>query len=107
MTDVVVYAALAVGVVVCLLSVVGVLVARDAFDGMHFTGPASSVAPVAVALAVVVDQGPVTQAGVKATLTALLLVFLNGVVVHATARAVRVREHGKWHLLPEEREGEE
>lgn len=106
MTDVVIYALLAVAVLVCLLSVLGVLLAHDPFDGMHFTGPAASVAPVAIAIAVIVDDGPISQASVKATLTALLLVFLNAVVVHATARAIRIRRHEGWRLLPEERETE-
>lgn len=106
MTDVVVYALLGLAVLVCLLSVLGVLLARDPFDGMHFTGPASSVAPVAIAIAVIVDDGPISQAAIKATLTALLLVFLNGIVAHATARAIRISRHEGWRLLPEERGSE-
>lgn len=104
MTHVIVYALLGVAVLVCLLSVLGVLLASDPFDGMHFTGPASSVAPIAIAIAVIVDDGPISQAGVKATLVALLLVFLNGIVVHATGRAIRIRRHQTWRLTPEERE---
>jgi hypothetical protein len=37
----------------------------------------------------------------------VLLMLLNAVVVHATARALRIREHGRWRLLPEERGEEE
>ena len=104
MTEVVVWILVVLGTVVQVLSVLGLLLARDPYDRLHFTGPASTIAPVAFALAVIVDEGPVTQAGVKSVLTALALVVLNGVLVHATARAARIREHGTWRLLPEERE---
>ncbi len=105
MTDVLVWSLVVLGTVVQVLCVLGVLLARNPYDRLHFTGAASTVAPVAFALAVIVDEGPVTQAGVKSVLTALALVVLNGVLVHATARAARIREHGTWRLLPEEREG--
>ncbi len=105
MTNVLVWSLVVLGTVVQVLCVLGVLLARNPYDRLHFTGPASTVAPVAFALAVIVDEGPVTQAGVKSVLTALALVVLNGVLVHATARAARIREHGTWRLLPEEREG--
>ena len=105
MTEVVVWILVVLGTVVQVLSVLGLLLARDPYDRLHFTGPASTIAPVALALAVIVDEGPVTQAAVKSVLTALALVVLNGVLVHATARAARIREHGSWGLLPEERAG--
>ena len=105
MTDVLVWSLVVLGTVVQVLCVLGVLLARNPYDRLHFTGPASTIAPVAFALAVIVDEGPVTQAAVKSVLTALALVVLNGVLVHATARAARIREHGTWRLLPEEREG--
>jgi multicomponent Na+:H+ antiporter subunit G len=103
-TSALVWALLAVGVMVQLLCVLGVLLAGDAYDRLHFTGPASTIAPMAFALAVVLDEGPLSQAGIKSLLVALSLVFLNGILVHATARALRIREHGRWRLLPEERE---
>jgi multicomponent Na+:H+ antiporter subunit G len=108
LTDVVVWVLVVVAFLACAMSVLGVLLThRNAYDGMHFTGPAASVAPIALAIAVVVDFGPFSQAGVKAVLIAVLLMLLNAVVVHATARALRIREHGRWRLLPEERGEEE
>jgi multicomponent Na+:H+ antiporter subunit G len=103
-TDVLVWSLVVLGTAVQVLSVLGLLLARNPYDRLHFTGPASTIAPVAFALAVIVDEGPVSQAGVKSVLIALTLVVLNGVLVHATARAARIREHGNWRLLPEERE---
>ena len=105
MKDVVIWVLVSAAFLVCLMSVVGVLLTRgNAFNGMHFTGPAATLAPLLVAVAVIVDFGPLSQAGVKALVVALLLVLLNAVVAHATARALRVREHGRWRLLPEERD---
>lgn len=107
MTGVIVWILVSIAFLACAMSVLGVLLThRNAYDGMHFTGPAATVAPIALAIAVIVDFGPLSQAGIKALLVALLLIFLNSVVVHATARALRVREHGRWELMPEEREGD-
>jgi monovalent cation/proton antiporter MnhG/PhaG subunit len=85
---------LAVGVAAPLLGVVGVLVAADVFSRLHYIGPAGIFGPSALALAVVIDEGPLSQAGLKSILVALLLLALSPVLIHATARAAYVRERG-------------
>jgi multicomponent Na+:H+ antiporter subunit G len=90
----IVWALLAVGVAAPLLGVVGVLVAVDVYDRLHFAGPGSLFGPFALALAVVIDEGPFSQAGLKSILVAILLLGLSPVLVHATARAAYVRERG-------------
>lgn len=100
MTAVLVWALLAVGVGAQLAAVVGVLVAADVYDRLHFTGPASIFGPTCLALAVVIDEGPFSQAGLKSILVALLLLALSPILVHATARAAYVRERGSL-ALPE------
>jgi multicomponent Na+:H+ antiporter subunit G len=90
----IVWALLAVGVAAQLLGVLGVVVAADVYDRLHFVGPASIFGPFALALAIVIDEGPFSQAGLKSTLVALLLLGLSPVLVHATARAAFVRERG-------------
>jgi multicomponent Na+:H+ antiporter subunit G len=91
-----VFVAILLGLAAAVLfaGVVGVLVAGDVFDRLHFTGPASIFAPVLIAVAVAADFGPLSQAGLKAILVALLIVGLDPVLVHATARAARIRERG-------------
>jgi monovalent cation/proton antiporter MnhG/PhaG subunit len=89
------------GVASVLLSCLGVLVMRDALDRLHFTAPAATIAPVLLAVAVLVEE-PLSSAGLKAVLVALLLVITTPVLSHATARAVRIREHGRWRMLPHE-----
>jgi multicomponent Na+:H+ antiporter subunit G len=104
--DVVVAALLSVAVASVLVSCLGVLVMRDAMDRLHFTAPAATIAPVAVAAAVLVEE-PLSSAGLKAVLVALLLIVTTPVLSHATARAARIREHGRWKVLPHELKDEE
>jgi monovalent cation/proton antiporter MnhG/PhaG subunit len=101
--DVLVWLLLAVGVGVQLVCCLSLLAVRGAYDQLHFTAPAGTIGPVALALAVVVDEPAFSQSWNKAILVAVLMVGLNPILVHAIARAGRVREHGSWRLLPEER----
>ena len=70
---------------------------------MSMTGCTSPARPRSsarsrLALAVVIDEGPLSQAGLKSVLVALLLLGLSPVLVHATARAAYVRERGSLAL---------
>lgn len=94
-TETIVAALLAVAVVVQLLSVLGIVVARDVYDRLHFAGPASIFTPILIAIAVAIDFGPVSQAGIKSALTALIIAGFGPVLAHATARAARIRERGQ------------
>jgi multisubunit Na+/H+ antiporter MnhG subunit len=101
--DVVVAVLVALAVLVSVLSCIGVLVASGAYDGLHYTAPASVVSPVLIAVAVVIEEGIGSQAGIKSIVVALLLIVLNTVLVHATARAARIRKRGRWTLEPAEK----
>ena len=90
-----------IGVGIQLVCAVGVLVMGNVYDKLHFLGPASMVAPVAIAAAVVIEE-LLSANGVKAIFVAILLLLSNPVLTHATARAARVREHGHWQSLEEE-----
>jgi multicomponent Na+:H+ antiporter subunit G len=103
--DVAVWALLVVGVAFQLIAVVGVLVAADVYDRLHFIGPGSILGPSALALAIVLEEGPFSQAGLKSILVALLLLGLSPVLVHATARAAYVRERGSLALPSDPTEG--
>lgn len=94
-TEIAVAALLTAAVLLQLASVAGIVAARDVYDRLHFTGPASIFTPLAVAVAVALDFGPLSQAGIKAALTAAIIVGFGPVLVHATARAARIREHGQ------------
>ena len=106
MRDVVVAVLLGLAVAAVLVSCLGILVMRDAMDRLHFTAPAATISPVAVAAAVLVEE-PLSSAGVKAVLVALLVIVTTRVLSHATARAARIREHGRWKVLPHELKDDE
>jgi multicomponent Na+:H+ antiporter subunit G len=91
-------------VAVQLMCVLGLFVARGVLDRLHFTGPAAMLAPILVAVAVVLERR-FGQVGVKALLIALTLIVTNPVIVHATARAARIRELGAWEARPDEAAG--
>jgi multisubunit Na+/H+ antiporter MnhG subunit len=93
--DALVGALVGVGVAVEVLCCVGVIVMRSALDRLHFAGPAASIGPCAIGVAVWVQEG-VSQAAGKAMLLALVLTLANPLLAHATARAIRVRERGSW-----------
>jgi monovalent cation/proton antiporter MnhG/PhaG subunit len=102
--DLAVAALLVVGVGVTLFSCVGVLAMRDAYDRLHYTAPATTVAPVAIAAAVVLEER-LSAAGIKAVLVALALLVTNPILTHATARAARIRQFGEWTVQEAEEEG--
>ena len=101
-TELAVAALLTLGVAVTWLSCLGVLLMRDPYDRLHYTAPASVLAPVPIAAAVVVTEG-LSAAGIKALLVAFVLVATNPVLGHATARAARIRERGQWTITDAER----
>jgi len=88
---------LGLAVLTVLTASVGVLVMRDPYQKLHFVTPAALVAPVLVALAVLVRSGLDENTG--QTCLALLLMGIAGPYLsHATARAIRIRETGDWRL---------
>jgi multicomponent Na+:H+ antiporter subunit G len=95
--DIAVTALLTFGVAVELLCCIGVFVMDDAYDKLHYLGPAAIVGPVAIAVAIVVRES-FSQAGIKALLTAGLLVVASPVMSHATARALYIRQRD--HIEP-------
>ena len=104
--DVAVAVLLAVGVASALMSALGLLATKDPYDQLHFTGPATVIGPVAIAAAVLVEE-PLSSAGIKAVLVALIMLASGPVLIHATARAARVRERGRWVVLAEELKAKE
>jgi multisubunit Na+/H+ antiporter MnhG subunit len=104
--DVLVGLLLALGAASVLLSCAGLVAARSSWDKLHFTGPATVIAPVALAGAVLVQE-PLSSAGIKAVLVCFVMLLTGPVVLHATARAARVRDHGRFVILSGEAERRE
>jgi multicomponent Na+:H+ antiporter subunit G len=99
--DVAVVVLLTLGVGSALLGAVGILAARNPYDQLHFTGPATVIGPISVAAAVVVEE-PLSSAGVKAVIVAIIMLGTGPILLHATARAARVRERGRWVIHRDE-----
>lgn len=86
---------LGLAVVIAFASAVGVLVMRDAYQKLHFVTPAALVAPLLVALAIMVQHGLQEDTG-ESFVALLFMVIAGPFISHATIRAIRVREKGDW-----------
>ena len=73
----------------------GVLLMRDADQKLHFVTPAALIAPVLVALAVLVQAGFYENSG-ETCLALFFMAIAGPYLSHATMRAIRAREHGDW-----------
>ena len=80
----------AIGVAGEICSVAGMLLARNAFDRLHFLGAASIVGPLPIGIAVVVRE-KTTSGQLVAACAALAVVVLGPVLVHAIAHAARAQ----------------
>lgn len=86
---------LGLAVAIVVASAVGVLTMRDAYQKLHFVTPAAMVAPLLVALAIMVQHGVYENTG-ESFLALGFMVITSPFVSHATIRAIRVREKGDW-----------
>jgi multisubunit Na+/H+ antiporter MnhG subunit len=89
------------GVGIELVCCLGLVVMRDALDRLHCAGAISFGA--ALICAAVVVQESFSLIGNKALAIAAVLLCANPVLIHVTARTIRIRLHGRW----EPHEGEE
>jgi multisubunit Na+/H+ antiporter MnhG subunit len=87
---VVVGALLLVVLVAATVSTVGVLTARDAFDRLHYVGPASVAGGAALVLAVLASEGVGGTFG-RVVLTVAVLQVGTALTTHATGRAGLIR----------------
>ena len=86
---------LAVGAAVTLLSAIGVATRKDLYEALHYLAPPSTVAIGCFTLAILLDKH-FSQTGIKAVIVFVVLLFMNAILTHATARAARVRQFGRW-----------
>jgi multisubunit Na+/H+ antiporter MnhG subunit len=91
------------GVAVQLTCCVGLVVARNAIDRIHFAGAANVLGPALIAAAVAFEEGLFTTNALNAFVVAVLLAMLGGAVSVATARAIRLRDRGTLESTPAER----
>ena len=88
-------ALLLAGVLLLLMCAAGVLVMRGPYDRLHYAAAAGWGA-LLVAAAILVRESTSLIAD-KALASAAVLVVCGPALVHATARAARIRRRGAWN----------
>jgi monovalent cation/proton antiporter MnhG/PhaG subunit len=92
---------LALGVLVTLLSVLGMLRMRDPYQRMHFIAAPASLSAALFTIAIFLQDG-LKPESFKALVTTFVLIGMNTVVTHAAARAFRIADTKNWSPKPEE-----
>ena len=85
-----------------LLAVAGLLVFRDSFDRLHALAAAGVAGPVLLVAAVVLHEG-MSGIAVRAIASGALILLTGPLLIHATARLLRVHEAGDPAASAEER----
>jgi multisubunit Na+/H+ antiporter MnhG subunit len=96
-------ALLTVAVLIVAASALGVLFMPGAAAKLHYVTPAAVVAPVFVAVAMLVQEGLDANTG-ETFLALFFMVVVGPFLSHATIRAIRVRERGDWRPRPARRD---
>jgi multisubunit Na+/H+ antiporter MnhG subunit len=91
-------ALLSVVVLSCWLGVIGMWVMRQPMQALHYLALPASVGMMALIVAVWLVEGN-TVTSWKTLLIGIVLIGINSVVAHATARAFRQRALGHWEPL--------
>lgn len=90
---------LGLAVALTLACCFGMLRMRDAYQRMHFMAPPASLGVGLIVAAIFLQQGMKPES-FKALFIVLVLLAMNTIVTHATARAFRIGEMEHWHPLP-------
>lgn len=70
---------------------IGLAIVKNTLERLHFSATVTSLCATLITLAVWIDD-PDWQSRIKMTLIAVVLFFMNSILSHATARAIRVSE---------------
>jgi multisubunit Na+/H+ antiporter MnhG subunit len=89
-------AAIFVGSVTALTLIcsLGLAIVKKPLERLHFSAAVSSVSVGLITLAVWLDD-PNWQSRIKITLIAIILFFMNSILSHSTARAIRIFENNQ------------
>ena len=82
-------------VLACWLGIAGMLRMREPMQALHYLTLPATAGIIALTLAVFLETGA-SSTSFKTLLIAVILLGINSVVTHATARAFRTRELGHW-----------
>jgi multisubunit Na+/H+ antiporter MnhG subunit len=88
-------ALLALIVLTCWLGVFGMWRMKEPTQALHYLAIPATAGSLALTIAMFVEEG-LSSAPFKMLFITVILLAINSVVTHATARAFRVRELGHW-----------
>ena len=92
---------LGIAVVMTWLCCLGILLMPTFYERLHYLAIVTTISAFSILIAVVIQEGW-GQATLKTIFVCLVLLLINAVVTHATARAARVRSLGHWSSDPRE-----
>lgn len=84
-------------VVVAWICCLGMLLMEHFFEKLHYMASVTTVSMFAILIAVVIEEGA-GQATMKTIVIAVVLLLINAVLTHATARAYRAQAIGDWKV---------
>ena len=82
-------------VAIAILCAIGLAIMRDAYQRLHFPTPVVSLSALFIIVAVFLEDNDASSR-VKMVIIVLIMFVMNGVLSHATARAVRIKNVGRW-----------
>ncbi|HET9183910.1 MAG TPA: monovalent cation/H(+) antiporter subunit G [Candidatus Angelobacter sp.] len=94
-TQILIDVLLGIGVASIVLSSLALLIMKDFYERLHYLSPPATISIICFTAAVIADKH-LSQAGIKALLIMVVLLAMNAVLTHATARAARIRQFGRW-----------
>lgn len=90
-----------IGVATAAFAACALPLSTEFFDRLHYMAPVADVSAVCILIAIVLQEGW-GQAAVKMIFICVVLILMNAVLAHVTARAARVRNFGHWTPRPDE-----
>lgn len=88
------------GVALILVSCLGVIAMRSAYDRLHYSSPAI-LGILLLAVSVVVQES-FSLIGDESLLVAVLVLLGSPFITQASGRVARIQQHGDWQLQPGE-----
>jgi len=92
---------LSIVVLSCWVGTIGMWRMREPMQALHYLSLPACVGSTLLTAAVFLRTGN-SQASWKTVIICFILLAINSVVTHATARAFRTRELGHWEPRPED-----
>ena len=83
----------------CWLGALGMVRMREPMQSLHYLSLPACFGSIALVIAVFLRTGN-SQASWKTVIICVVLLAINSVVTHATARAFRTRDLGHWQPRP-------